>query len=146
MYCYQCEQTAKGTGCTVAGVCGKDGRTAVLQDVLLNVTTGLSMYATRLRKQGVINHNFDIFVMEALFTTVTNVNFDPATIVKLINKGIKLRDEAKLLYKGPELYDLLSKIIPLLRKSLWLMEKKSQLNLAEKKLTLPMIRPAYRNL
>jgi hydroxylamine reductase len=104
MYCYQCEQTAKGTGCTVAGVCGKDARTAVLQDVLLEVTAGLSMYATRLRKQGVVNHSFDVFVIEALFTTVTNVNFDPETIVKLINKCVKLRDEASTLYKGAELY------------------------------------------
>ena len=104
MYCYQCEQTAKGTGCTVAGVCGKDARTAVLQDVLMDVATGLSMYANRLRKQGVVNHSFDVFVVEALFTTVTNVNFDPETIVRLINKGIKLRDEASTLYKGPALY------------------------------------------
>jgi len=104
MYCYQCEQTAKGTGCTVAGVCGKDSRTADLQDVLLDLTIGLSMYATRLRKQGVVNHDFDVFAIEALFTTVTNVNFDPETIVKWISKGVKLREEAKSLYKGQELF------------------------------------------
>ena len=103
MYCYQCEQTAKGTGCTVAGVCGKDARTAVLQDALLKTAEGLSMYAHRLRTQGIVNHDFDVFVVEALFTTVTNVNFDPETIVKLINKGVKLREEARSLYKGPEL-------------------------------------------
>lgn len=104
MYCYQCEQTAKGTGCTVAGVCGKDSRTADLQDVLLEVSIGVSMIANRLRKQGVVNHDVDTFVVEALFTTVTNVNFDPETLVKLINKGVQLRDELKTLYTGTDLY------------------------------------------
>jgi len=104
MYCYQCEQTAKGTGCTVAGVCGKDSRTADLQDVLLEVSIGVSMIANRLRKQGIVNHEADTFIVEALFTTVTNVNFDPETIVKFINKGVQLRDGLKKLYSGSDLY------------------------------------------
>jgi hydroxylamine reductase len=104
MYCYQCEQTAKGTGCTVAGVCGKDPRTSDLQDVLLEVTVGLSMIANRLRKQGIVNHEADVFVVESLFTTVTNVNFDPESIVTLINRGVRLRDELKKLYAGTDLY------------------------------------------
>jgi hydroxylamine reductase len=90
MYCYQCEQTAKGTGCNVSGVCGKDPKTAVLQDVLLNVAINVSQRAHELRKKGIKDNGLDLFVVEALFTTVTNVNFDPATIVTLINKGAEL--------------------------------------------------------
>ena len=103
MYCYQCEQTAKGTGCDVMGVCGKNPQTAVLQDVLLKVTMGVSQYAHELRKKGVKDKNLDVFVVEALFTTVTNVNFDPDTIVSLINKGTALIESAKSKYSGPVL-------------------------------------------
>lgn len=103
MYCYQCEQTAKGTGCDVMGVCGKNPQTAVLQDVLLKVTMGVSQYAHELRKKGVKDKNLDVFVVEALFTTVTNVNFDPETIVSLINKGTALMGSARSKYSGPAL-------------------------------------------
>jgi hydroxylamine reductase len=103
MFCYQCEQTAKGTGCNVSGVCGKDPRTADLQDVLVRSAMGVSMYAHELRKNGIKDKALDLFVIEALFTTITNVNFDPQTLVTLINKGVALRDKARSKYKGPEL-------------------------------------------
>ncbi|MEI6079537.1 MAG: hydroxylamine reductase [bacterium] len=103
MFCYQCEQTAKGTGCNVSGVCGKDPKTADLQDTLLKVTMGVSQYAHELRKKGIKDKQADIFVMEALFTTVTNVNFDPETISAFINKGMQLRDTLKAKYSGPTL-------------------------------------------
>jgi len=87
MFCYQCEQTAKGTGCTVQGVCGKDAGTAKTQDLLLWQAKGIAMYAHRLRKLGIKNREADLFVMEALFTMVTNVNFDRENIAGLIKKG-----------------------------------------------------------
>ncbi len=84
MFCYQCEQTAGGTGCTKVGVCGKDAETAELQDLLVYASKGISMYANRARKLGVIDSQVDRFVTEALFTTVTNVNFDPERLEGLL--------------------------------------------------------------
>jgi len=95
MFCYQCEQTAKGTGCTVMGVCGKDEITSNLQDLLIYTCKGISMYAHRARELGVKDHEIDKFIFEALFTTVTNVNFDEDRIKDWILCGITLRDKAK---------------------------------------------------
>ncbi len=100
MFCYQCEQTAKGSGCTVAGVCGKDATTATLQDLLLHATKGISMFAHRARELGVKDHEIDVFVVQALFTTITNVNFDPERLQELIMKASELRDKAKGLYEA----------------------------------------------
>ncbi len=99
MFCYQCEQTAKGTGCTTQGVCGKDPQTATLQDLLIYATKGLSMYAHRAREFGVKDHEIDVFTLEALFTTVTNVNFDPQRLQGLLRRVAELRDRAKSLYE-----------------------------------------------
>ena len=99
MFCFQCEQTAKGTGCTMAGVCGKDARTAALLDLLIYSLKGLSMYAHRLRQMGEKDHEIDIFTLEGLFTTVTNVNFDPERIQSLLEKSAGLRDRARALYE-----------------------------------------------
>jgi len=100
MFCYQCEQTAKGTGCTVRGVCGKDPTTATLQDLLLYACKGISMYAHRARQvAGKKDREIDLFVIEALFTTVTNVNFDPERLKGLVLKAARLRDKARQLYE-----------------------------------------------
>ena len=99
MYCYQCEQTAKGTGCTKVGVCGKDPETAALQDLLIHTAKGVSMYAHRARALGAIDRDADVFVIEALFTTVTNVNFDPERLAELIRRGAGIRDRVKSLYE-----------------------------------------------
>jgi len=99
MFCYQCEQTAHGTGCTVQGVCGKDPDTAALQDLLLYATTGLSRYAHRARELGVTDAEIDRFTVEALFSTVTNVNFDPQRLAGLLKKAARLRDRARGLYQ-----------------------------------------------
>ena len=80
MFCYQCEQTAKGTGCTSFGVCGKDPEVAALQDLLVHLTGQIGQLAHRARKWGATDREVDLFVVEALFTTVTNVNFDPARL------------------------------------------------------------------
>jgi len=99
MFCYQCEQTAKGTGCTVAGVCGKDPEVAALQDLLLHAAKGISMHAHRARALGAKDREIDVFVVEALFTTVTNVNFDAARMQKLVQKAAQLRDKARAMYE-----------------------------------------------
>lgn len=93
MFCYQCEQTAKGEGCMKSGVCGKQPDVAALQDLLTYALTGLSVVAVAGRNGGIVNKNIDVFTCEALFTTVTNVDFDPERIVGLIKKTVTLRDE-----------------------------------------------------
>ncbi|MBN1852567.1 MAG: hydroxylamine reductase [Pirellulales bacterium] len=100
MFCYQCEETAKGLGCTTVGVCGKDGTTAALQDVLIHLVKGISMYAHRAAQIGARNPEIDEFVIEALFTTITNVNFDPQRLEGLIRRAVSLRQQAKSLYES----------------------------------------------
>jgi hydroxylamine reductase len=99
MMCYQCEQTAKGVGCQIAGVCGKTPETAALQDMLLHVARGVSSYAHRLRKLGVKDSNADRFVIDVLFTTVTNVNFDEDIIENMIRKADDLSNQLKKRYE-----------------------------------------------
>ena len=99
MFCYQCEQTARGTGCTVAGVCGKDDRTANLQDILIYALKGIAQYAHRARMLGETSRDIDIFILEGLFSTITNVNFDPVRVAGLISQAEGVRDKAKALYE-----------------------------------------------
>jgi len=84
MFCYQCEQTAKGTGCTKIGVCGKQPEVAALQDLLIHALKGLSLYAVKAAEKGIRDEKMDLFVCEAIFSTLTNVDFDPARFVELI--------------------------------------------------------------
>ncbi|MBE3071317.1 MAG: hydroxylamine reductase [Planctomycetes bacterium] len=100
MFCYQCEQTARGTGCTAVGVCGKDPDTAALQDLLVHATKGISMYAHRAARLGARDDEVDLFVVEALFTTVTNVNFDPERVAAWVRRAAKVRDKARALYEA----------------------------------------------
>jgi hydroxylamine reductase len=100
MFCYQCEQTAKGQGCSQIGVCGKDDNTATLQDLLVHALKGVSMYAHRAAKLGVQDKALDEFVVEALFATLTNVNFDPVSVAALISQAAAARDRARALYMG----------------------------------------------
>jgi len=93
MYCYQCEQTAKGTGCTAHGVCGKDPETAALQDMAIHVAQGISQVAHRLRELGRRTPEADILVMETLFATVTNVDFDPKRLAELIQRAAEVREQ-----------------------------------------------------
>ena len=99
MFCYQCEQASKRTGCSSVSVCGKDEPTANLQDLLVHVAEGVAMYAHRARKLGARDAELDRFVVEALFTTVTNVNFDAARVAELVRTGATLRDRARGLYE-----------------------------------------------
>jgi hydroxylamine reductase len=95
MFCYQCEQTAKGEGCTKVGVCGKEHDVAVLQDLLIYALKGLSLYATEGRKVGVVDREVNAFTAEAVFSTLTNVNFDPARFAALIQRCGVLRDRLR---------------------------------------------------
>ena len=99
MFCYQCEQTAKGTGCTAFGVCGKSPEVSDLQDLLIHVTKGVSMYAHRARALGVKDPEVDSFVLEALFTTVTNVNFDEERMEWMIRRAEGMREKARNMYE-----------------------------------------------
>lgn len=99
MFCYQCEQTSGGKACTVTGVCGKDPVTASLQDLLLHATKGIAMYAHRARELGAKDREVDVFVLEALFSTVTNVDFDPARLQLMLAQAARLRDKAKAMYE-----------------------------------------------
>jgi hydroxylamine reductase len=101
MFCYQCEQSSKGTGCTQFGVCGKDPETSALQDLLVHAAKGVSQMAHRARKLGVIDHAADLFVVEALFTTVTNVNFDPKRLEGILRKGAVVKDRLKKQVESP---------------------------------------------
>ncbi len=115
MFCYQCEQRSGpgATGCDRVGVCGKDPSTASLQDLLIMAAKGVSMLAHEARRSGRASvsgkcgcccggcsgaadltsalHDADVFVVEALFTTVTNVNFDPERLMTLLNRGFEIR-------------------------------------------------------
>jgi len=99
MFCYQCEQTARGTGCTVQGVCGKDATVAALQDLLIHAAKGVAQYAHRAREVGAKDRDVDVFVVQALFTTITNVDFDPDRLREWLKKAATIRDKAKALYE-----------------------------------------------
>jgi len=95
MFCNQCEQTAKGTGCTVQGVCGKKPDVAALQDLLQHAIKGLSLYAAEGRRVGVADPEVNAFTCEAMFSTLTNVNFDPARFQVFIKRCTELAAQMK---------------------------------------------------
>ena len=101
MFCYQCEQTTRtenNVGCNIVGVCGKDNTTANLQDLLVHAVTGVGVYANLCYQSGINNTAANAFVVEALFATLTNVNFDAKRIQSYIYDAIKLREELRLQY------------------------------------------------
>ena len=100
MFCFQCEQTAKGQGCTTFGVCGKSPEVATLQDLLIYTLRGISQIALEGRKVGVKDEKTDLFISEALFATLTNVNFDPDNIIAYITKAVELRESLKTKVKA----------------------------------------------
>jgi len=95
MFCYQCEQTAKGEGCTKIGVCGKTPEVAALQDLLIYAVKGLSLVAVAGRKIGINADDANRFTCEAIFSTLTNVDFDPERFAKLIRECVEVREGLK---------------------------------------------------
>ena len=98
MFCYQCEQTAKGKGCTLQGVCGKSPEVAALEDLLIYALKGISVYAHKARELGAKDKAIDLFVIEGLFTTITNVDFDPERLQEILLKGYEIQKKARALY------------------------------------------------
>ena len=83
MFCFQCQETAKGTGCTVRGVCGKNSTTSARMDLLLFVIRGISIAAHTLRTHRILpDPQVNAFVIDALFSTITNANFDEKSITE----------------------------------------------------------------
>ncbi len=96
MFCFQCEQTAKGKGCTTVGVCGKQPDVAALQDLLIYAIKGLSQVAVEARKSGIdVPRDVNVFTCEAVFSTLTNVDFDPDRFVELLRRCVAMRDDLK---------------------------------------------------
>ncbi len=95
MFCYQCEQTAKGKGCTSIGVCGKQPDVAALQDLLIYAIKGLSQVALEAEKSGVLGNDVNVFTCEAVFSTLTNVDFDADRFVELLKRCVSIREELK---------------------------------------------------
>ena len=95
MFCFQCQEAAKGVGCTIKGVCGKTDEVSNLQDLLVWITKGVSIYSVLAKKAGIKNNEVDKFVFDSLFMTITNANFDQVKIEKQIRKGLSLRNRLK---------------------------------------------------
>jgi len=101
MFCYQCEQTAKGQGCTVMGVCGKTPEVANLQDLLVYKLRELSQLALQAQKAGLqVDEKTGVFAAEALFATLTNVNFDPQAIIAYLQKTQQLQQQLQAQLKS----------------------------------------------
>nr|WP_302504345.1 hydroxylamine reductase [Geoalkalibacter halelectricus] len=99
MFCYQCEQAAQGTGCTKMGVCGKTPEVAALQNLIVWGLMGMSFWAHKAREKGAIDAEIDLHLIEALFTTVTNVDFDPESCAAVAEKTVEMRDRAWTLFE-----------------------------------------------
>jgi hydroxylamine reductase len=95
MFCFQCQETAKNTGCTVRGVCGKPEELATLQDLLTYALTGISVYGEKLNQLGIVDRKAGLFVAQGLFATITNANWSEAWFFDHIRSALKVRDELK---------------------------------------------------
>ena len=105
MFCFQCQEAAGCKGCTVRGVCGKTEEVAKAQDILLYVTKGLAIVSNAGRKVGVIDDSVDKYIIENLFTTITNANFDKEMILDRVRETLRLREalKNKVVNKGGKL-------------------------------------------
>ncbi|MGE0090189.1 MAG: hydroxylamine reductase [Bacteroidales bacterium] len=96
MFCYQCQETAKGVGCTIQGVCGKKDDVANMQDLLLFVLKGISFYTKTARENGVTyDKKIDKFIFDGLFATITNANFSKQVFIDRVTKGLEIRNELR---------------------------------------------------
>jgi hydroxylamine reductase len=108
MFCYQCQETVKNTGCTINGVCGKTSDVANLQDLLMYLCKGISHYSVRLRDMGIESAEVNKFVTDSLFMTITNANFDRDRFITRLNQAIDLREATRALFisKGGKIEDI----------------------------------------
>ena len=95
MFCQQCQETTNNLNCYLRGVCGKSAQVANLQDMLVYLLKGLSIYGTKARELGIVDEQTDFFVAQSLFATVTNVNFSPESFVALAKEAIARRDQLR---------------------------------------------------
>ena len=98
MFCRQCEQTVQGVACTMQGVCGKDAQTTILQDLLIHAMKGIAIYGNMARELGIRDKETDLFIKEGLFTTVTNVNFDPERLKEFLMRAYEIKEKIKRLF------------------------------------------------
>lgn len=96
MFCFQCQETLKNTGCTTRGICGKPADVANLQDLLVYLLKGISFWGTRAKPLGVVHPETNLFVAQALFATITNANFDADRFIGLIKEAIQRRDALRM--------------------------------------------------
>lgn len=113
MFCYQCQETMKNTGCNMKqGVCGKTENTSDLQDLLIHILKGISVLVVEAKKEDIETEKEDEFLLQSLFSTITNANFDENWFTKRITKAIELRDNLKLKiaekasFLNPQIYAL----------------------------------------
>lgn len=100
MFCFQCQETAKGTGCTIQGVCGKKAETSRWQDLLLSVVRGVATIADALRGAGVeTGQEVGDYLVDALFATITNANFDDQAILNKVDNGVRIKQTLSSLAK-----------------------------------------------
>ncbi|ENK0837537.1 hydroxylamine reductase [Clostridium botulinum] len=95
MFCYQCQEAAGGRGCTVKGVCGKTENIAKTQDLIIYVVKGIAIYSSQAREIGLNTDEADKFIVESLFSTITNANFDGKALNARVQKGLKIRQDLK---------------------------------------------------
>jgi hydroxylamine reductase len=95
MFCYQCQETANGTGCTIAGICGKKDDLANMQDLLVYVAKGIAIANTEARELGLKNSKADEFIVNSLFMTITNANWDKNDFFTKVRTGLSIREEIK---------------------------------------------------
>jgi len=108
MFCYQCQETARNSGCTIQGVCGKTADVANLQDLLVFLCKGISMYSVPLREMGVENSEVNKFITDSLFMTITNANFDKDRFVARVRQAIVIRDAVRAVFmsKGGDIKEI----------------------------------------
>lgn len=104
MFCFQCQETAKNQGCTIKGVCGKPEETANLQDLLIHTLKGIAVYGEKLKEFNTLDKETSLFTAKALFTTITNVNWDDESLSNFIKESLQrrnqLRDRFLAVYKA----------------------------------------------
>ena len=92
MFCYQCQEASKGEGCTTRGTCGKTPDLAALLDLLVFVSKGVSLVASAFRRKGLPTREADVYVVDSLFMSITNANWDEPRTLEQIRRGIALRE------------------------------------------------------